>query len=105
MHAALAPTPMASAVLDRPRPGKHLVPRPLSPHYFNLYSEDLKKRRINYKPGLLPPFYADMPSDLDRIQQSEIKYLDAWDRSHALTDFRYFFKGLWNIVFRRVRSN
>jgi hypothetical protein len=39
------------------------------------------------------------------IQQSEIKYLDAWDRSHALTDIRYFFKGLWNIVFRRVRSN
>ncbi len=79
--------------------------RPLSPHYFNLYSEEMKKRRINYKPGLLPPFYADMPSDLERIQQSEIKYLDAWDRSHTLTDIRYFFKGLWNIVFRRVRSN
>ena len=79
--------------------------RPLSPHYFNLYSEDMKKRRINYKPGLLPPFYADMPSDLDMIQQSEIKYLDAWDHSHTLTDIRYFFKGLWNIVFRRVRSN
>ncbi len=79
--------------------------RPLSPHYFNLYSEDMKQRRINYKPGLLPPFYADMPSDLDRIQQSELKYLDAWDRSHTLTDIRYFFKGLWNIVFQRVRSN
>lgn len=79
--------------------------RPLSPHYFNLYAEDLRKRRINYKPGLLPPFYADMPSDLDRIQQSEVKYLDAWDRSHTMTDIRYFFKGLWNIVFRRVRSN
>ena len=79
--------------------------RPLSPHYFNLYSEELKKRRINYKPGLIPPFYADMPTDLMEIQHSEIKYLDAWDRHHTMTDFRYFFKGLWNIVFRLARSN
>jgi lipopolysaccharide/colanic/teichoic acid biosynthesis glycosyltransferase len=79
--------------------------RPLSPHYFNLYSNELKERRIKYKPGLLPPFYADMPRNLEEIQLSEIKYLDAWDRNHMMTDIRYFFKGVWNIVFRRARSN
>ncbi len=79
--------------------------RPLSLHYFNLYRDDLKQRRINYKPGLLPPFYADMPNNLEEIQLSEIKYLNAWDRHHLMTDLRYFLKGIWNIVFRRARSN
>ena len=79
--------------------------RPLSSHYFNLYSEEMQKRRIKYKPGLIPPFYADMPTDLESIQRSEIKYLDDWDRHHIRTDIVYFFKSLFNITFRRARSN
>ena len=79
--------------------------RPLSQHYFALYRKDVQSRRINYKPGLIPPFYADMPEDLDAIQRSEIKYLDAYDRYPRLTDFRYFFKSGWNILFKKARSN
>ena len=33
--------------------------RPLSNHYFELYDEDLREKRIRYKPGLVPPFYVD----------------------------------------------
>ncbi len=29
--------------------------RPLSSHYYNLYSEELKQYRIKFKPGLIPP--------------------------------------------------
>jgi lipopolysaccharide/colanic/teichoic acid biosynthesis glycosyltransferase len=79
--------------------------RPLSKQYFDLYREDVKARRIKYKPGLLPPFYADMPSDLDEIQASELKYLDAYDRHPLLTDIKYFFRSVINIVFRKARSN
>ena len=50
--------------------------RPLSKQYFELYRTEVRERRIKYKPGLIPPFYADMPSDLDGIQSSELKYLD-----------------------------
>jgi lipopolysaccharide/colanic/teichoic acid biosynthesis glycosyltransferase len=78
--------------------------RPLSRHYFELYSKDLQERRIKYKPGLIPPFYADIPSDLDAIQTSEHKYLDSYDKNPFLTDFRYFWKSLWNILFRNARS-
>ncbi len=78
--------------------------RPLSKHYFELYKEDVRQRRIMYKPGLIPPFYADMPSDLDSIQASEMKYLDSYDRSPLLTDFRYFWKSWWNILFKHARS-
>lgn len=78
--------------------------RPLSKHYFELYNKDLQDRRIKYKPGLIPPFYADLPTDLDAIQQSETRYLDSYDRHHFLTDFRYFWKSAFNIMFKHVRS-
>jgi hypothetical protein len=79
--------------------------RPLSRQYFELYRKDVQERRIKYKPGLIPPFYADMPCDLDGIQASEMKYLDAYDRSPFYTDFRYFWKSGWNILFHKARSN
>lgn len=79
--------------------------RPLSKQYFELYRKDVQERRIKYKPGLIPPFYADMPTDLDAIQASELKYLDSYDKHPLFTDFRYFFKSGWNIAFRKARSN
>lgn len=79
--------------------------RPLSKHYFELYSKEVQERRIKYKPGLLPPFYADMPSDLEGIQASELKYLDSYDKHPFVTDFRYFWKSGWNILFHKARSN
>jgi lipopolysaccharide/colanic/teichoic acid biosynthesis glycosyltransferase len=79
--------------------------RPLSKHYFELYRKDVQERRIKYKPGLIPPFYVDMPADLEAIQASEIKYLDSFDRHPVYTDFRYFWKAWRNILFRKARSN
>jgi len=78
--------------------------RPLSLHYFNLYTEELQKRRIKFKPGLIPPFYADMPETLEEIMASEMRYLDAYEKHPFLTDFRYFWKAMYNIVIRRKRS-
>jgi lipopolysaccharide/colanic/teichoic acid biosynthesis glycosyltransferase len=78
--------------------------RPLSQQYFDLYNEEVRQRRIKYKPGLVPPFYADMPDDLEHIQESELKYLDSFDKRPLLTDFKYFWKSWWNILFRHARS-
>ena len=79
--------------------------RPLSRQYFELYTENVRQRRIKYKPGLIPPFYADMPDDLDSIQASELKYLDSFDKQPFFTDVRYLSKSIFNIVFRKARSN
>jgi lipopolysaccharide/colanic/teichoic acid biosynthesis glycosyltransferase len=79
--------------------------RPLSKHYFELYKKEVQERRVKYKPGLIPPFYADMPSDLEAIQASELKYLEQYDKNPFITDFRYFWKSFWNILFRKARSN
>ena len=79
--------------------------RPLSKQYFELYKPEVREKRIMYKPGLIPPFYADLPADLEAIQASELKYLESYDKHPFLTDFRYFWKSMWNILFRKVRSN
>jgi lipopolysaccharide/colanic/teichoic acid biosynthesis glycosyltransferase len=79
--------------------------RPLSEHYFSLYTDDLKKRRLKYKPGLIPPFYADLPRTLEDIILSELRYLDAYDKNHLLTDTKYFLKAIYNIIFKNARSN
>lgn len=78
--------------------------RPLSHQYFELYDNDLKEKRIKYKPGLIPPFYADLPEDLKSIQDSERKYLESYDRNPFPTDFRYFWKSVGNILFGHARS-
>jgi lipopolysaccharide/colanic/teichoic acid biosynthesis glycosyltransferase len=79
--------------------------RPLSEHYFSLYSRELQEKRIKTKPGLIPPFYVDLPKTLDEIQASEMKYLDAYEKHPLLTDFKYFWKAVWNIVFKQARSS
>ncbi len=78
--------------------------RPLSKHYFSLYSKELQERRIHYKPGLIPPFYADKPETLEEIMASEVRYMDAYDKNPHLTDFKYFFRALYNIIIKRYRS-
>ena len=79
--------------------------RPLSAQYLNLYSAELKEKRTHAKPGLIPPFYADLPVSLEDIMQSEINYLDAYEKHPFRTDCRYFFKAFKNIVFKNARTN
>jgi lipopolysaccharide/colanic/teichoic acid biosynthesis glycosyltransferase len=79
--------------------------RPLSSQYLSLYDEEFRERRLNYKPGLLPPYYADMPMTIEEIQNSEKKYLEAFEKNPISTDIKYFFKALNNIVIKRQRSN
>lgn len=78
--------------------------RPLSKQYFELYSDTLKEKRLKTKPGLIPPFYADMPKTLTEIQASEMAYLEAYRRHPIRTDISYFFKAMRNILFKGARS-
>lgn len=78
--------------------------RPLSQHYFSLYSKELQEKRIKYKPGLVPPYYADLPKTLEEIQESEMRYLEAFEKRPVRTQWRYFWKAFYNIFFKRARS-
>jgi len=79
--------------------------RPLSMHYFSLYSKELQEKRVKFKPGLFPPFYADMPQSMDEIQASEMKYLVACEQKGEFkTDMKYFLIILKNILIKKARS-
>jgi lipopolysaccharide/colanic/teichoic acid biosynthesis glycosyltransferase len=79
--------------------------RPLSKHYFSLYSEELQEKRKYCKPGLLPPFYVDLPKTLEEIIESELRYLRAYEKSPLTTDVTYFVKVCYTILFKKARSN
>ena len=79
--------------------------RPISQHYYSLYCKELQEQRVKHKPGLLPPFYADMPKTLDEIQASEMRYLTMCEKRGTLvTDFVYFWRIVCTIIFKRAHS-
>jgi lipopolysaccharide/colanic/teichoic acid biosynthesis glycosyltransferase len=79
--------------------------RPLSISMFNQYPPDLQKLRISTKPGLVPPYYSDMPISFNEILASERKYLLAYQKNPLLTDFKYFFMCWYNIFIKKARSS
>ena len=81
--------------------------RPLSRHYFSLYSPEMQKLRTQVKPGLFPPFYyeKETPKTIEEVQASERRYIEAYLHAPFRTDVRYFFCSIANILFHRKRSH
>ncbi|MDB4534745.1 sugar transferase, partial [Vicingaceae bacterium] len=79
--------------------------RPLSVQYLSLYTNELIEKRKEIKPGLVPPYYADMPKSLEQIMASEMRYINAYKLHPFFTDIKYFFKASSNIIINKARSN
>lgn len=78
--------------------------RPLSPQKFHSYPEHLQRLRVKVKPGLLPPYYADLPKTSEEFYLSEEKYTLSYLESSWKTDFRYLLQITRNILLRGARS-
>lgn len=78
--------------------------RPLSIQYLSLYSDELKEKRKEVKPGLIPPYYADMPNTLEEIMESELRYIKLYQEKPFMTDVKYFIKASTNIILKNARS-
>jgi len=79
--------------------------RPISERYFNDIPEDLQELRLTQKPGCIPPYVSlDRKSNVDAVLQAEREYLMEKIKRPYTTDFRYFFKAVFNIIFKRKRS-
>lgn len=79
--------------------------RPLSRHKFGTYPPHLQELRTRFRPGLIPPYYADMPKNVEAFFESEERYLRAYERAPLRTDGKYFCRAVWNILIRKARSN
>ena len=78
--------------------------RPLSRGYFKKYPKYLQELRIKVKPGLIPPYYADLPNNFNDILKSEEVYIKQKLLYPIVTDLKYFSYAFLNIVFRGARS-
>ena len=79
--------------------------RPLSPHFFSLYTKELQDLRTQFKPGFIPPFYVDLPKTMDEIMESEKRYLNLCKKSEFKVDVKYFFLAFKNVLFKGARSS
>lgn len=80
--------------------------RPLSKHYFSLYTPEMQKLRTKVKPGLLPPFYAERtaPKTIEDVQESEARYIREYLKHPLTTDIKYLFRIAQNILLKGARS-
>ncbi|MBL7895182.1 MAG: sugar transferase [Bacteroidia bacterium] len=79
--------------------------RPISQRYFQDIPEDLQQLRLKHKPGCIPPYVAlDRKSSVEAVLQAEREYLTEKSNRPYTTDIRFFFKAIFNIIFKRKRS-
>ena len=79
--------------------------RPLSFHKYKMYPKEVQELRIKFKPGLVPPFYFDLPKNFEELVRSEVKYLNEYAQKPILTDIKYFFGSFYNILIKHARSS
>jgi len=79
--------------------------RPISKRYLEDIPDDLRTLRLKQKPGCIPPYVSlNRKSDVSTVLEAEREYLLHKMKHPYTADTTYFFKALFNIVFRRKRS-
>jgi lipopolysaccharide/colanic/teichoic acid biosynthesis glycosyltransferase len=78
--------------------------RPLCQETLALYPPDLQNLRLKFKPGLLPPFYADLPRNYKELFESERNYLNSKYQSPFKTDIKLVAKIIYNLVTYKKRQ-
>ncbi|MBI4164094.1 MAG: sugar transferase [Candidatus Aenigmarchaeota archaeon] len=80
--------------------------RPMGEEMWRRYPEDIKNEALRYRPGLFGFQYAfTEEGGFDKHVENMRRYLEESDKSPYLTDIKYFFCILWNIIIRGVRSS
>jgi lipopolysaccharide/colanic/teichoic acid biosynthesis glycosyltransferase len=79
--------------------------RPIGSRYAEDIPKDLMELRLSQKPGCIPPYVAlNMKGNVSDVLEAERIYLNEKRRRPYTTDTRYFFKAIFNIIFKRKRS-
>ncbi len=79
--------------------------RPVSKRYFQDIPKEMQKLRLTQKPGCIPPYVAlNRDGNVMSVLQSEKDYLEEKIRNPYFADTKYFFKAIFNIIFKHKRS-
>ena len=65
----------------------------------------LQELRIKHKPGCIPPYVSlNKTGSVQDVIKAEREYLIEKNNNPYFTDLKYFFKAIYNILFKRKRS-
>lgn len=79
--------------------------RPIGNRYAEDIPKDLMALRLKHRPGCVPPYVAlNMKGSVEEVLEAERIYLMEKERRPYTTDTRFFFKAMFNIIFKRKRS-
>lgn len=78
--------------------------RPLSEARFNEFPDDLKNERIKFKPGCIPPYVSLGMTDEKGNIKAERIYIKEKLKHPYLTDIKYFYSAIYNILIKKIRS-
>lgn len=79
--------------------------RPVSERYFQDIPKDIQELRLTQKPGCVPPYVAlDRKGSVGSVLQAEREYLEEKNMNPYTTDTKFFFKAMYNIIFKKKRS-
>lgn len=79
--------------------------RPISVRYYQDIPRDLQIMRSKVKPGCIPPYVAlDRRGDVNSVLEAEREYLRTKLKNPYSTDLKFFFRAIYNILFKRKRS-
>ena len=79
--------------------------RPLSKSMFAQYPDDVKKMRVKYKPGCIPPYVALLKQGKNESIEAERQYLNEKQKNPVSTDLKYFKLAILNIITNKIRSS
>jgi lipopolysaccharide/colanic/teichoic acid biosynthesis glycosyltransferase len=79
--------------------------RPVTQRYMQDIPEELREKRLKFKPGCIPPYVAlGMKGSVNEVLKAEEIYLNERMKKGKWVDVKYFFMALKNIIFKRKRS-
>ena len=79
--------------------------RPVSERYFQDIPKEMRKLRLTQVPGCVPPYVSlNRDGNVMSVLQAEKDYLIEKIKHPYTTDTKYFFKAIFNILFRHKRS-
>ncbi|MFM7682645.1 MAG: sugar transferase [Bacteroidota bacterium] len=79
--------------------------RPVGEAYFIELPQEMKEKRLLFKPGCIPPYVSlNMQSSIEEVIKADEIYLSEYAKNKYV-DFRYFFLAIYCIIVKRKRSS
>jgi hypothetical protein len=79
--------------------------RPVTQRYLQDIPHELRRRRMKFKPGCIPPYVSlGMKGSVEDVLRAEEIYLTQREKGGSIVNLKFFILGLYNIIFKRKRS-